>query len=162
MQASAPSDLRPPVPPVKRRAFLVRTALAAAVPLAVGLLGRHRWLADLSPAAAALGPAPLPGLDAFAAVAGSGFTVIGEAGQPSFLLTLSKAEALRNHRAGGAESFSLRFTPPAGRVLESRTYALAHPVLGRMDLFLCPVGSAARFHEDQKAEAIIDFHRHAA
>ena len=139
----------------------MRAALAAAVPVTLGILGR-RWLTPWSHPTAAPPQAPLPGLDKFAPLVGSQFTVASTAGQRSFSLTLAKAETLKGHQAGVAERFSLRFTPPAGHRIESQIYELTHPTLGRLELFLCPVGAAGRFHEDQKGEAIISFDRPAA
>jgi len=50
----------------------------------------------------------------------------------------------------GNEKFSLHFQGPAGRPLTQDTYELAHPRLGRLALFIVPVGlpdSAQRHYE---------------
>jgi hypothetical protein len=44
-------------------------------------------------------------------------------------------------RAGGA--FSLLFVAPAGPWLAQAIYPLEHPALGRMEIFLVPVGPAS-------------------
>ena len=162
MKQSAQRCLETPILPVNRRAFLVRAALAAMLPVTSGAFGHRRGLGLSSQPSAAPQPTPLPGLEAFAPLVGSVFTVVGTSELPSFPLTLTKAEALKRHQPGVSEKFSLRFTPPAGHKLEGRTYAMVHPSLGRLELFLCPVGSAGRYAETQKAEAIIDFNCLAA
>ena len=76
------------------------------------------------------------------------------------LLVLANADpAPVRHAAGGFEQFSLRFTPPSGEVVESRLYELHHPRLGRVELFLTPVGSCIRHGGIQKGEAIISHAR---
>lgn len=54
-------------------------------------------------------------------------------------LRLTKAEALGHaKRAGGA--FSLIFVAPVGPWLPQSTYAIEHPTLGAMNMFLVPIG----------------------
>jgi len=162
MKESIPRSHEPAPPLVNRRAFLLRAALVA-VPVTLGILGYRQRVAHSSFLTKSGGqPSPLPGLDAFIPLVGSTFTVVGQAGQPRLSLTLAKAEALKHHQPGLTEKFSLRFTPPAGHRIEEQIYALAHPSLGRLELFLSPVGSAGRFHAIQNGEAVIDFKRSAA
>ncbi len=63
---------------------------------------------------------------------------------PNGELALKLAELRRlGHakRAGGA--FSLLFTTPPGPFLPQAIYPLDHPALGRLDLFLVPLGPIA-------------------
>ena len=41
------------------------------------------------------------------------------------------------------ESFSLVFAGPGRPMLEQRTYRLAHPVIGELEIFLVPIGYSA-------------------
>jgi len=100
--------------------------------------------------------AALPSLAAFTPLVGHDFTVAG-AGRSPVSLTLVNADALSGHQVGVAEKFSLCFTPPAGHRIESSIIEMHHPALGNVQLFVCPIGSAARSHESQKLEAIINF-----
>ena len=135
--------------PASRREFLARVALMAGVPVALGVLGYRRWQTLAHDGASAPRPSLLPGLNAFTPLIGEEFSVAGTVDQPASSLVLAKAEALKHHQAGVSERFSLRFIPRSGQLVESRIRELFHPVLGRLDLFLCSVGSAGRFGEDQ-------------
>ena len=54
-------------------------------------------------------------------------------------LTLVKVDPVGNSgRTGGA--FSLLFTVTKGPALQQAIYAVRHPVLGVMDIFLVPIG----------------------
>ena len=98
-------------------------------------------------------------LDDYLPFVGSVFTESGS----RKTLVLAKAEASRhNGRASAFEQFSLRFTPPAGEMIENRVYKLEHPQLGRVELLLTPVGSCISHGETQKGEAIISHARSLA
>lgn len=85
-------------------------------------------------------PPHLPGLDAFAACAGSTFELHDPVQlgctAPLAMLRLERATA-RHGRV--AFSLSLNFTGPDIGCPAHATYLLAHPVLGRFPLFLGPV-----------------------
>ncbi len=142
-----------PVQTDSRRNFLVRAAVAAGiVPVAAGLfMSRQR------PGKLSVKPPALPAyqLEKFKPLVGSTFTVTVEEGA-AYSLTLSKAEALKQHQCGVAEKFSLRFTAPADHPIESRIYQLQHSVLGSVDLFISPVGSSVCYGELSKGEAVIN------
>lgn len=57
-------------------------------------------------------------------------------------LKLAKVEALGHaKREGGA--FSVLFVAPAGPWLQQSIYPVVHPVMGRMEIFLVPIGPMA-------------------
>ena len=57
-------------------------------------------------------------------------------------LKLAKVEVLGHaKREGGA--FSLLFVAPAGPWLRQSIYPVVHPALGRMEIFLVPIGPTA-------------------
>lgn len=148
-------------PKNSRRAFLTRAAAIAVVPAAAGIFASRHWL-SAPPLAAGMSLATVHGLTDYVLLIGTDFQVIASDGKPAYVLTLAKAEPLKRHQPDVAEQFSLLFTPPDGHPLESRIYQLQHPVLGSVELFISPVGSAGRFGALQKGEAIINFERRAA
>lgn len=138
-----------------RRDFLTRLAGVAAlgaVPFAISFGSRSRGGSDVLASASAA----LPELAAFVPHLGTSFIAAATESQPAVRFTLAKAEALKQHQNAGGQPYSLRFAAPAGHVLESRIYQLQHPVLGSLELFISPVGSAERFGQPQKGEAVID------
>lgn len=59
-------------------------------------------------------------------------------------LELCAIEALRASQDAPRVPFALRFRSPAvTRYLPQRIYALAHPVLGTLEIFLVPLGADA-------------------
>ena len=54
-------------------------------------------------------------------------------------LSLVEAQALAPHPGAARAPFSLVFEGPAASQLPQATYALAHPALGSLDIFLVPV-----------------------
>lgn len=54
---------------------------------------------------------------------------------------------------GRDDCFTLLFRAPGGEVLDQATYAVEHPVVGRMALFLVPVGRGA---DGMQAEAVFN------
>ena len=77
-------------------------------------------------------------LESFAPHAGTSF-LLRSAAAPA-ALELVKVAALGHGRPGGRTPFSLQFLGPEGHRLEQRTWTLEHPVLGRLDIFLVPLG----------------------
>lgn len=140
-----------------RRDFLTLCAGAAvicAVPLAAGIASRHRDPAQS--ASTAVPPiAAMPRLAEFEPHLGSLFVAAATESQPTVRFTLAKAEALKKTGGFAGEQFSLRFDAPPGHRIESRIYQLSHPVLGSLELFISPVGSADRFGGQQKGEAVV-------
>jgi len=98
-----------------------------------------RW----SLAAASLAPAPAPGAPLgegaarFSPHVGSVFT-IDETGQRLRLRDVAESAV-----SPGIEQFALHFTAPAEPSIPHGTYAFRHPVLGRMEMFITPVGAPA-------------------
>ncbi len=82
----------------------------------------------------------------FAAVLGSVFRLETASGEVCEA-TLIEATTLRASRPGAAgparEPFSLLFRVPRAASLPQRIYALEHPELGRLEMFLAPVGREA-------------------
>jgi hypothetical protein len=140
-----------------RRDFLTLCAGAAvicAVPLAGGIASRRRGPAP--GASKAVPPfAAIPRLSDFEPHLGSLFVAAATESQSMIGFTLAKAEALEKTGGFAGEQFSLRFDAPPGHRIESRIYQLRHPVLGSLELFISPVGSADRFGEQQKGEAVV-------
>jgi hypothetical protein len=121
-------------PPNTRRVFLTRAAALGIASAGAGLLWskRHPGVpADL----AAVPSAPAHGLEQFVPLVGTVFTA------PDLALTLSQAEALPHHQPRTAEQFSLIFTTPDAQPIESRIYAVQHPELGSLELFVSPIGA---------------------
>jgi hypothetical protein len=77
-------------------------------------------------------------LESFAPHAGSAFA-LRSAGSP-VSLELVKVAPLGSGRPGGRTPFSLQFLGPEGHRMEQRTWTLEHAVLGRLDIFLVPLG----------------------
>ena len=66
--------------------------------------------------------------------------VIDEADATPVELTLTEVEPLKNYAKLKREPFSLYFTTTGDFVLPQRLYALRHSTLGRMAIFLVPIG----------------------
>lgn len=141
-----------------RRDFLTLCAGAAvicAVPLADGIASLRRSRA-LGASTAVPPIAAMPGLTEFERHLGSLFVAAATESQSPAHFTLAKAEALKKPAGFAGEQFSLRFDAPPGHLIESRIYLLSHPVLGSLELFISPVGSADRFGDQQKGEAVVN------
>lgn len=70
--------------------------------------------------------------------------------QQTLALALAEATALNSPNLPGArQGFSLMFVGPSStHHLPQRTYALSHPDLGVIDIFLTPIGPATDQHAD--------------
>jgi hypothetical protein len=55
----------------------------------------------------------------------------------------ARAVGTRADRDGGREPFSLIFLGPDRPMLEQRIYSLMHPTIGRLEVFLVPIGPAS-------------------
>ena len=55
-------------------------------------------------------------------------------------LMLEKVAPLGHGVPGGRTPFLLHFLGPEGQRMEQRTWTLEHPALGRLDIFLVPLG----------------------
>lgn len=131
-----------------RRRFLTRAAAAAALPMVAGLFAGREWLQHKASAAFSV--------DHFQPQVGTVFTT-GEAAPLG--LALTRVETHKHHQPHVAEQFSLIFTAPEGHPFESRIYTLQHPVLGSLELFISPAGSAIREGHQQTGEAVFNFAR---
>lgn len=83
----------------------------------------------------------------FAACLGSAFRVYSETGRGMELELIEATPLGPQSRGGGSakrEGFSLVFRGPAEPVLPQRIHAIEHATLGRMELFLVPIGPDAR------------------
>jgi hypothetical protein len=79
-------------------------------------------------------------LETFTPHVGSLFELQGEGGEP-VPLELAKATPLGSGMPGGRAPFRLLFLGPAGAgAAAQRTWPLAHAALGRLDIFLVPLG----------------------
>ncbi|UCH24905.1 MAG: hypothetical protein JSV66_13265 [Trueperaceae bacterium] len=80
-------------------------------------------------------------LEAFEAVTGEGFRLAFDDGE-ELELRLHEVRALAEQPRGNTERipFSLLFTGPATPILEQRIYPLEHERLGRLEIFLVPLG----------------------
>ena len=67
------------------------------------------------------------------------FALRGDDGEAD-TLTLTAVQA-RGGTGGGREPFALQFSAAPGRVLPQRIYALSHPALGAMEIFLTPLAT---------------------
>jgi hypothetical protein len=68
-----------------------------------------------------------------------GTTFVLAAGDEPLEVVLAGVEAGQEQPGAPRDQpFTLTFTAPAGTLLEQATYALDHPVLGRVALFLVP------------------------
>ena len=74
-------------------------------------------------------------LETFSAHVGTPFLLEGGAA-----LELVKVSPLSQGVPGGRTPFSLLFQGPEGPHLPQRTWTLQHAVLGRLDIFLVPLG----------------------
>ena len=127
-----------------RREFLARIADAGGV-AAVSLVA--------SRVAAGSGPAadPVPWKrggrvmldkvtrEAFAEHLGKTFRIDVDGGEP-VTVELIEATALGHGSPGRREPFSLVFRGPATPHLPQQTYAMSHEGMGRLDVFLVPIG----------------------
>ncbi|MFT3830523.1 MAG: hypothetical protein QM691_12550 [Opitutaceae bacterium] len=77
-----------------------------------------------------------------------------ESGPTAVPLRISAVQRLGCNRPGAPESFSVLFHAPAGARLSQRIYAVQHPALGRVELFLVPLGPDAR---GMQLEAVFNF-----
>jgi hypothetical protein len=86
---------------------------------------------------------------------GAPFQVISARGVDLKLVGVRSLGALSvgNTRMTGREHFALDFEGPAGNPLGSSLHQLAHPDLGRFQLFLAPVGQPGSV---QRYEAVIN------
>ena len=81
---------------------------------------------------------PMLSLPQFAPLLGQGLELL--AGDDDALqLSLVEAQALPPYPGAPRAPFSLVFEGPAEPQLPQATYALAHPALGPLDIFLVPV-----------------------
>jgi len=154
MNASITNGETTTPPRTRRRDFLTLCAGAGVlfyIPLVDGLAAlRHKRAAAPVPPTASM-----PGLSGFQPHLDSVFVAAATESQPSVSLTLAKVEAIAIPTGFSGEQFSLRFDAPPGHVIESRIHQLHHPVLGDLELFISPVGSADRFGGRQKGEAVV-------
>jgi hypothetical protein len=77
----------------------------------------------------------LPDLEAFATCVGDRFQLDGD--DQKFLVELIEAEPLGDNRG---RPFALLFRVEEGPTLPQKIYPLEHDRLGRLELFLVPVG----------------------
>lgn len=156
MNDSSPKDemTSSPAASTSRRSFLARFAVLGLIPASAGLIWKYQHGSHAGKESAGKGTGSRShALADFLPLVGSEFSPV-QSGDP--VLTLSKAEAGKFHQPGVSEQFSLRFTAPDGHPFESRLYSLAHPSLGRMEIFISPVGSALAFGLQQKGEAVFN------
>jgi hypothetical protein len=125
-----------------RRKFLRDCSLAA---VAASLAPSAAWAQN--PASRIAGRKE-PGLEQFARRVNTAFFV--QAGPQLVRLVLVGADAFSASAPGaedaGNEKFSLRFYGPAQQPLEQDTYRFDHPHLGRLEIFIVPVGSMDTTH----------------
>lgn len=133
-------------PAGSRRRFLTRAAAAAGLPLVGGLFAGRKWLQSQASAAFSV--------DHFQPQVG---TVFSTADAAPLGLALTRVDTHPLHQPHIAEQFSLIFTAPDGHPFESRIYSLQHPVLGSLELFISPVGSAICQGQQQVGEAVFNF-----
>jgi len=81
----------------------------------------------------------------FARETGTGFRLEDGTAQDSTFVLVEATELSRRAGLPGAARtpFTLVFRGPADPVLPQRTYALENPALGRLEIFLVPVGRDA-------------------
>jgi len=81
-------------------------------------------------------------LDNFATLVGEPFSLGDESGeiQPAVLV---EASALPGPAFNGRAPFRLMFEGPAEPVMAQCTFKVEHSALGRLDIFLVPVGRSA-------------------
>ncbi len=76
----------------------------------------------------------------FSAHRGTSFSVMATGDELVELRLTSIDELPRQSGAPRAQPFSLIFTGPRSPLLVQRTYRLAHPELGELEIFLVPIG----------------------
>lgn len=81
---------------------------------------------------------PILSLAQFTPLHGPGFELLAD-DDSTLQLSLVEAQALALHPGAPRAPFSLIFEGPAEPQLPQATYALAHPALGSLDIFLVPV-----------------------
>jgi len=81
----------------------------------------------------------VPGMADFAAQVGTSFDLV--AGSEHFPMQLASCEDRGSDER--LEQFSLIFTAPAGAPLHQGSYAVEHPALGNLPLFLVPIAGDA-------------------
>ncbi|MBI1765935.1 MAG: hypothetical protein HYR56_31405 [Acidobacteria bacterium] len=164
------------LPTVARRAFLRQGALACA---AAGLVCQAETLAfGQNPAAGAQGKlanakvepaARMLTRSIFTPYLSDHFETVTESGEPVILLLLEINDLppqARQFAAGGwpetevarqrEASFSLMFRGPADWPLRQRSYNVAHPKLGKLELFLVPVGKVEKDAVARLYEAVFN------
>ena len=57
-------------------------------------------------------------------------------------LTLTEASGVRGGNPAKRQPFSLLFSGTPGRVFPQQIYPLTHPEMGRLEIFLVPVGAS--------------------
>ncbi|MFN2537170.1 MAG: hypothetical protein ABR549_03330 [Mycobacteriales bacterium] len=85
-------------------------------------------------------PARLPDLVAFQSCVNSAFLIDTGVVSRRVHLVEAVARPVRSRRPGSGDSFSLLFRGRSSSRLASAVYTVRHPTLGRMALFLGPVG----------------------
>ena len=83
----------------------------------------------------------MPGRDEFAANKNTSFTI---AFAPETAVEMELVEVSETREHGGTESFSLVFLAPPDAPVLQNVFPVEHKTLGRMDLFLVPVGRSER------------------
>lgn len=131
-----------------RRRFLLGAVSVAVTPLITDAFGQTRLTSGALPAPTGTDAS----LEVYRQFIGGAFTEVGS----GHGLILANIEPMTNRRQPcKMEQFSLFFVSLCGKEIESRIYEMQHPELGRVDLFLSPVGSCVRFGGLQKGEAVI-------
>ena len=77
--------------------------------------------------------------EAFAEHLGKTFRIDVDGGEP-VTVELIEATSLGQKSSGRREPFSLVFRGPATPHLPQQTYAMSHEGMGRLDVFLVPIG----------------------
>lgn len=127
--------------PMRRRQFLSRVPLLGAMAAAAGPAGSAWGVAagrgGLRPMIADLT------MDSFAPHRGTAFRLCPSEG-PGFEVELVEVRSLgRSPMAGMRDPFSLVFRAAAGSHVPQRIYPIEHAALGRLELFLVPIGPDA-------------------
>jgi hypothetical protein len=89
-------------------------------------------------------PLPLEGLTAsfFQSHLGADF-LVAVPGVPGVTLRLMEAETLNMRGTNSRDPFRLRFEGSPERVLPQQVYELANPLVGRLAIFIVPIGRDA-------------------
>jgi hypothetical protein len=77
--------------------------------------------------------------DTFRPHVGTGFAIEVDGGEP-LVITLDDVDVHPGRGGPRAEPFTLLFSGPPERMAPQATLRLAHDVLGRLDIFLVPLG----------------------